>query len=455
MAFQVREYALLTCDNAQPASMDLGIVSEQTFAWLETLQEQWSGGSQLLHREGQRFLRLGSYVGYLQAPNGESFEILPKTQLEMVEQPEPLRQLLRRMLAASISITPREASQAVLQRHNQPIHEWIFSEFVRHLLELVRKGLRFDYHLIEDDDSAYIRGQLDVNRQLRQPPGRGTRFHVRYAEFSPQRIENRLLRTALDIVLKMAKESNTWRQANILSHQLAEIVPLNGTALADMAQWNQGKYLYAYRTIKPWCQLILEKLNPDFQKGVHQGISLLFPMERLYESWVGHCFSLSLHTDFKLTTQAKSCHLLAHTPFDSGNQESWFMLKPDFLVTNSQQRLVLDAKWKLLDIRHGDSKRKYEINQNDLYQMYAYGQKYLNGQGNMMLVYPRHQFFDLPLPVFQFDKHLALWCVPFDLEQGKLVAGDWQSCFTCFPETELNESIAENANLLYQYDAVN
>lgn len=95
MTFQVREYALLTCDHSQSASMDLGIVTEQTFAWLETLQEQWTGSSQLLNREGKHFLRLGSYVGYLQAPNGESFEILPKTQLESVEQPDPLRQLLR------------------------------------------------------------------------------------------------------------------------------------------------------------------------------------------------------------------------------------------------------------------------------------------------------------------------------------------------------------------------
>lgn len=450
MTFQVRENALLTCDHSQSASMDLGIVTEQTFAWLETLQEQWTGSSQLLNREGKHFLRLGSYVGYLQAPNGESFEILPKTQLESVEQPDPLRQLLRRMLAASITITPREASHAVLQRRNQPLHEWIFSEFLRHLLELVCKGLRFDYHQIEDDDSAFIRGQLDVNRQLRQPPGRETRFHVRYAEFSPQRIENRLLRTALDIVLKMTKDNNSWRQANTLSHQMAEITPLNGSALSNMIQWSEGKYLYAYRAIKPWCQLILENLNPDFQKGIHQGISLLFPMERLYESWVGHCFSLSLQSGYKLTTQAKSCHLLAHIPFGSSLEESWFMLKPDFLIANSQQLLVLDAKWKLLDARRSDSKRKYEINQSDLYQMYAYGQKYLLGKGCMMLVYPRHQFFDMPLPVFRFDKYLALWCVPFDLEQGKLVSGEWQSDFTCFPETVNSEGITENANVLYQ-----
>ncbi|MGL4684468.1 MAG: McrC family protein [Hafnia alvei] len=438
MMIQVREYALLTCDTSQPASMDLGIVSEATFSWLEQLQQKWGGSAQILSREGKQFLRLGSYVGYLQSPNGESIEILPKTAFEAPNETVSLRMLLRLMLSASLGITPREANQAALQRSNQPLHEWIISEFLRHLTDLVRKGLRFDYHLVEDEHSAFIRGQLNVTAQMRQPPGRGAHFHVRYAEFSPQRIENRLLRTALDWVLKMTKEGQSWRQANILSHQLDGIEPIYGSATQPMRQWSDGKYLYGYRAIKPWCQLILEKLNPDFQHGSHQGISLLFPMEKLYECWVGSCLALALHRDYQFINQAKRHYLLKHVPVGERTSQQWFMLKPDFLITG-EQVIVLDAKWKLLDSRADDSLRKYEISQTDLYQMFAYGQKYLQGKGNMMLIYPRHQYFDTPLPVFRFDEHLSLWCVPFDLESGGLVKGEWQISFHCFPG---NEAIA-------------
>ncbi|HBR3485151.1 McrC family protein [Klebsiella variicola] len=432
MMIQVREYALLTCDNSQPASMDLGIVSEATFSWLEQLQHKWRGSSQILSREGKRFLRLGNYVGYLQSPNGESIEILPKTTLEAPAEVVPLRQLLRRMLSASLGITPREANQAALQRSDQPLHEWIISEFLRHLADLVRKGLRFDYHLIEDEHSAFIRGQLNVTAQMRMPPGRGTRFHVRYAEFSPQRIENRLLRTALDWSLKMARQGQSWRQANSLSHQLEDILPICGSATQLMRQWSDGKYLFGYRAIKPWCQLILEQMNPDFQFGSHQGISLLFPMEKLYEGWVGCGLAGALHHDYQLIEQTKSQYLLEHVPVGEKSSQRWFLLKPDFLITGGQT-VVLDAKWKLLDSRADDSQRKYEISQPDLYQMFAYGQKYLRGKGNMMLIYPRHQCFATPLPVFRFDEDLSLWCVPFDLETGKLVKGEWQTSFHCFP----------------------
>ncbi|EPS2706495.1 McrC family protein [Cronobacter turicensis] len=431
MMIQVREYALLTCDNSQPASMDLGIVSEATFSWLEQLQQKWSGASQIVSREGKRFLRLGNYVGYLQSPSGESIEILPKTTFEAPTEVTPLRQLLRRMLSASVGITPREANQAVLQRSDQPLHEWIISEFLRYLADLVRKGLRFDYHLIEDEHSAFIRGQLNITAQMRMPPGRGAHFHVRYAEFSPQRIENRLLRTALDWVLKMTQAGQNWRQANTLCHQLDGIEPFYDTIRLPIEQWSDGKYLCAYRAIKPWCQLILEKLNPDFQHGLHQGISLLFPMEKLYEGWVGHRLALSLQKDYRLIKQAKHHYLLEHVPAGESTPQQWFMLKPDFLITGAQV-MVLDAKWKLLDSRADNSLRKYEISQADLYQMFAYGQKYLQGKGNMMLIYPRHQFYNNPLPAFQFDKDLSLWCVPFDLESGELVDGEWQSFFPCF-----------------------
>ena len=432
MMIQVREYALLTCDNSQPTSMDLGIVSEATFSWLEQLQHKWRGSSQILSREGKRFLRLGNYVGYLQSPNGESIEILPKTTLEAPAEVVPLRQLLRRMLSASLGITPREANQAALQRSDQPLHEWIISEFLRHLADLVRKGLRFDYHLNEDEHSAFIRGQLNVTAQMRMPPGRGTRFHVRYAEFSPQRIENRLLRTALDWSLKMARQGQSWRQANSLSHHLEGILPICGSTTQLMRQWSDGKYLFGYRAIKPWCQLILEQMNPDFQFGSHQGISLLFPMEKLYEGWVGCGLAGALHHDYQLIEQTKSQYLLEHVPVGEKSSQRWFLLKPDFLITGGQT-VVLDAKWKLLDSRADDSQRKYEISQPDLYQMFAYGQKYLRGKGNMMLIYPRHQYFATSLPVFRFDEDLSLWCVPFDLETGKLVKGEWQTSFHCFP----------------------
>jgi 5-methylcytosine-specific restriction endonuclease McrBC regulatory subunit McrC len=66
-------------------------------------------------------------------------------------------------------------------------------------------------------------------------------------------------------------------------------------------------------------------------------------------------------------------------------------------------------------------KDKYGISQDDFYQMFAYGQRYLNGSGEMMLIYPKTRDFYRTLPPFEFSKDLKLWAVAFDLEKGVVV----------------------------------
>ena len=198
MTVQVCEYATLTCaKNTNVISMDYAIISEATFDWLLDLNKLGGDGKNIVQISGRTELKLGSYVGYLESPSGESIEILPKTELNPVIETgaENMRGLLQKMLRVSLNIKHREAHEAGLLTINEPLHEWIFMRFLTQLAELIRRGLRFDYHTLEDE-ATFIRGQLDMNRQMRQTPDKATHFHVRYAEFTPSRIENRLLRTA-------------------------------------------------------------------------------------------------------------------------------------------------------------------------------------------------------------------------------------------------------------------
>lgn len=432
MTIVVREYATLTCDIEQESNMDLGIVSPATFDWLLELQQCWKGKAELLSIEGKKRLKLCSYVGYLQSPHGEAIEILPKTERDVPEDPAKLRHVLHRMLRSALGVKHREAGAADLLRSRDPLHEWIIGQFLHELAELVRHGLRFDYQNIEEE-SRFIRGRLDMMRQLRQTPDKAAHFHIRYAEFSPDRLENRLIKTALDVAFKLTTAHDNWRLANILSQQLASITPVL-QPLRQFERWQDNKMMQGYMSIKPWCRLILEQLNPDFQKGEHRGIALLFPMEQLFESYLETCLQQHLVAGAKLIPQASRCHLLTHIPSSTSKNtlQSWFTLKPDFLVTQDKKHsAVLDAKWKLLDQSKTTSEHKYGIQQADLYQMFAYGHKYLNGRGSLMLIYPQHPLFRQPLPVFNFDNQLFLWCVPLNLYSGKLVAGEWFQDFEC------------------------
>jgi 5-methylcytosine-specific restriction enzyme subunit McrC len=421
---QVREYATLTTAPGAESSLDRGVISDATLDWLIRVGKGWKSAEPILLVEDRRSLKLGSHVGYLRSPSGESIEILPKTGLGK-DHPAVGRRVLQTMLRSALNLQAREATAADLLTMNTPIHEWVFAQFLHHLNGLLRRGLRFWYEDIEEE-SRYLRGQLMVVSQMRQPPERRHLFQVRHSVFTPDRVENRLLRTALDFVRTQVRSAESWRLANELSHRIDEIPPLSDP-VSHLPLWQNSKLMQPYRAVYPWCSLILERLNPNFQKGAHDGIALLFPMEKLFERHVEVCLRASLPRGFQLSAQIGGEHLLSHRPGRSTRNEPWFQLQPDLLLrdTRTAELRVLDTKWKLIDETAANTRDKYNISQTDLYQLFAYGRKYLNGHGEMMLIYPKHERFNRTLPVFDFDDGLLLHAVPFCLESGRLVDSPW------------------------------
>tara|TARA_R110000787_G_scaffold164366_3_gene277480 strand:- start:5232 stop:6563 length:1332 start_codon:yes stop_codon:yes gene_type:complete len=429
---KVREYAHITYEEGHTTSLDLAEVSRPTFDWLLELQQRWKGDSPILALKSRKTIKLESYVGYLQSPTGEAIEVLPK-----IQQSEPIetdlskcRVLLRRMLASALHIKPREADSADLIRSDMPMHEWVIEQFLTELAQLVRRGLRFDYTQIEEE-SRFIRGQLDMARQSRQTPDRATWFHIRHDIFSPDRIENRLLKTALGYAFKITKHPENWRLANELNHYLIDIKPCFHPQ-QDIKRWQRNKLMKPYEAIKPWCHLILERMNPDFQKGEHRGIAMLFPMEKLFENFVTVNLSKQTAPGVNSRPQASSEYLVTHLPTLESNEQKWFQLQPDLLLEAPTGSAILDMKWKLLEAAKNTAETKYGISQSDLYQLYSYGLKYMNGEGSMMLIYPKHEGFTTPLPVFRFDHKLIIWVVPFDLDDACLVQGEWAYSFDKF-----------------------
>lgn len=422
---QVREYALLSADPGATLSLDHGVVSPATFEWLSALAQS-KAGERILSLKGPHYLKLDSFVGYLESPAGEGIEVLPKTGLG-TQNPEHARQILCKMLCSALHLKPQEAQDAALRRMETPLHEWLYAQFLQALNHLVARGLRFDYERVEEE-CQFIRGQLDMPAQLRQPPGRANVFHIRHDIYSPERVENRLLKTALEYVYRYCRHPENWRLANELIHLLEPVTALRDP-LRFLPQWTHSKLLQMYQPVKPWCELILEQLNPNFQQGLHRGIALMFPMEKLFEAHVAAWFNARVQPPWKSKVQAASEYLVTHQPEESPTGQDWFNLQPDLVLLRGDITQVLDTKWKLLDSQAANGKEKYGLSQQDFYQMYAYGQKYQAGTGDMMLIYPRHSRFSAPLSRFDFDEHLRLWVVPFCIETDQLICGDWVPAF--------------------------
>lgn len=410
----VREFALLT-NEGNNRSIDCHSIPKSAFEWL--LANGVSSGEKQrelvkVKRYGKSIaLQVVNFVGVLETQCRTRIEILPKTTTNECE-PEMARKILLKMLASVDKLKLEEFQQSHLQLLKQPLYEVLVAYFLKSVAKLVKQGIRSEYQRVESE-SSFLKGQLLVAKQLRQRPGRQHYFQVSHDVYHANRAENRLLHSSLKQVFKWARTSANQRLARELLFIFSDIEESADFA-HDFRLWTDNRSLAHYRPLKPWCELILSYQSPVAMVGNHGGLSFLFPMEKLFERYVAKQLSAQLPPALKLKEQVSSKSLTHH------NGQDWFRLKPDIVVYDKSRVVtVIDIKWKLLDASLDTTKDKYNLSQSDLYQLFTYGEKYLEGHGELYLIYPKHAGFTEPLGHFEFKPGLILHVVPYDLESDE------------------------------------
>ena len=402
-------------------TVGLHSVPPQVFVWLESqaLQMTEVGKTawlRLSQRRGRRAVQVTSFVGVIRAPNGYQIEVLPKVAKAIGGGDVEARTLLIEMLRCLGGFRHIKTESAKLVATRMPLLEIFIGEFLNAVEHVVKRGLRSDYSLQQDNLFA-LRGKLQIATHLRRNICRRDRFFSVFDEFSPDRPENRLLHTALLRILVWTNSQPHQQLARELCFVFAE-VPTSKHPCADFQRIRLDRGMAHYAGALAWARLILEDETPLTGVGSHSAPSLLFPMEAVFEAFVAKHLAKQLKQEFTIRTQARSLSLVRHL------EKDWFHLIPDLLVQKSKVNLlVLDTKWKLIDEKKTKGSEKYGLSQGDFYQLHAYGQNYLDGNGNIVLIYPKTDTFNKPLPVFEFPKspQLRLWVLPFCLKYKQLL----------------------------------
>lgn len=416
----VREYGCLGT-HGHGADLDYSVIDKHAWSWLKhiclTRRDDQSEFLRLVSRNGQECLQVRNYVGILETPSGTQIEILPKTAQAHTQSIEEARSLLWKMLSRINEIPWTESEEAHLRTSNRPIIELLIYKFLREVSTIVKRGIRSDYVRIQEE-ACFLKGRLNVSRQVRRSPSKQHLFDIEYDNYIPDRVENRLIHSALKKALRWSRFSQNQRLARELIFAF-DGIPYSTNISHDFSIWSTGRDMVYYQTAKPWCQLILNEQSPFVLSGNWKGISLLFPMEQLFEKYVAKQLSKHLIKPYRLTEQAKGHSLAKH------RGQPWFALRPDIVIKKQHTSLfVLDTKWKLLDSNLANSTSKYNISQSDIYQLFVYGKKYLDGKGEVFLVYPGHINFSAPLDPFEYSEELRLWVIPYDLTADALRVPD-------------------------------
>jgi len=408
-------------------------ISDDAFKYLESLclnqDSEMKHFLRLRSYRGERALQLKHYVGVIQIPNGEQIEVLPKVgKVSNEATADKLtitnsRHALLNMLKTMNGFRHIESADAQVSQQKMPLFEVFIRQFLQSVNQLVKRGLRSDY-VSRQDNLLFLKGKLLTSQQLKQNLVNKHKFYVEYDEYLLDRPANRLIHTALNKIANYSKNNAHQRLCRELSFAFNDI-PVSHNIKQDFTQVKLDRGMSYYQTPLAWAKLILEGMTPLAMQGDANALSLLFPMHDIFESYVGSVLTRQLQDNHSLEEQARTEHLVQH----GGNE--WFNLKPDFLIKKGDtNRLVFDTKWKLLDASQDNGSDKYGLSQSDFYQMFAYGHKYLNGKGNLVLIYPKTDKFQSTIKhSFNFSEHLNLWVVPFDVsadieDEDRLIVND-------------------------------
>ena len=312
-------------------------------------------------------LKAGQVVGILVIP-GKTLEILPKIDGE----DSNVRAVLIHMLAVAYNLRVVDGKLAALAVQQHDLLELLVRLFADQLLAAVRRGLPRRY-ISHEEDLKLLRGKLNVTRQITYLAFRPDLLACRFDELSEDTPLNRVLKAAVSRLTCITRSAANAR----LLAQLAAYLDFVGDSPNPLCEpVRLDRTNTAFHDLYALACLFLQGDWQSTRSGDSLGFSLLFPMNDLFEKFIGQSLKRTLHRPVYL--QDRRHHVLTNT-----NGSSIFNLKPDAVINVSDCSIILDTKWKSLT---PDKQETLGVKESDIYQILAYGQAYR--ATSLILLYP-------------------------------------------------------------------
>ncbi len=376
---EVKEFQNLICNVDYKDDDSYTFIDENTFIELENMILNFNSSTgadaiELFSISSKKYIgkviSAKNYVGIVQMKSGTQLQILPK--IEFCDAKET-KKVFMKMLRSMKDFPSKIFQDTNLKVDSMNLYEVFINMYIQEVRQLVKKGIKAAYKAVEHNTN-YYKGKLVISDHIRNNIVRRDRFFVRYEEYLLDRPENRLIKSTLIKLLGISESLENKKELNQLLGYF-EMVNKSHNWAKDFARVVIDRNTKDYENLMRWSKVFL--LNKSFStfSGETSARALLFPMEKVFESYIGRNLKkLLLGTDWEISLQDKGYYL-----FD--NQ---FALRPDIVMSASDGRkIIIDTKWKLLD---NNPKKNYGISQTDMYQMYAYAKKYRSSE--IWLLYP-------------------------------------------------------------------
>lgn len=361
-----------------------------------------------------------NYAGVLELKSGDFIEVLPKICFSENKQDE-CRTIFRNMIATLKNNCYKAFDNTNINCGKFPLMEIFITVFLNELDNLIRLGVRKNYVKVSEN-SNFIKGKIKILNNIKYNSTHKERNYIEYSKFIENIPENIILKTCLIYLQNKTTDIYNKKRINEALFVFDEIRVTYNIA-NEFNKICLNRLNMYYETPLELAQIFLMGNSFLPQTGKTNLLSLMFPLEKLFEEYV--FFNLKKeHKDKFKTIKAQS------NPYYLIESENKFKLKPDIVMENDKTIMILDTKWKLLDMNSNDG--KYNISQSDLYQLYAYGKKYKqkqiekcsNKKIQLFLIYPMTEMFNTAKTWnYEKDESLPINIVPYDLKSKNLIYG--------------------------------
>ncbi len=326
------------------------------------------------------YVTVKNYVGVIELKSGVQIEILPKIDIDDDENSSKTKKIFLNMLRSLKEFSGKTFRKAVVNAERFNLYEIFINMYLEEVSDLVKKGLKSDY--FTNDENLYkFKGKLIVKEQIRKNIAHKERFYVEYDEFSLNRPENRLIKATLLKLQKISRENKNVRTIINLLPSFDE-VEASKNYDCDFSKITETKSK-EYDNLMVWSKIFLYDKSFTTFSGKAVARSILFPMEKVFETYIGKHMKRLFENDYDVSLQDSRFHLF--------EKPEKFRLRPDIVLTSDEKTIIMDTKWKNLSV---EADKNYGISQQDMYQMYAYSKKYganSSSSPEVWLLYPMNK----------------------------------------------------------------
>ena len=319
--------------------------------------------------------RARSLCGVIALP-GLEVEILPKIEGAAGEVGVGLgRRNLLYMLVKAGDLPFEERDLAELAAQKLPMFEALATVFASRLRKELIRGAERTY-VSEEGERRFVKGKILFEKHARLHAAGQHRVFVKFDEHQIDSSLNRVLSAATDILCRLTTSTRTRASLARSQLDLAEVskVPLT-MEVVDRVQLNRNTLRFS--PLVAFARLLAARRVSGISAGAAPSFSLLFPMESVFERFVGRAIQRGAE---KIGLNRRGVHLQGkghrlHLLREDG-RGGRFLLRPDIVIERKEQAgpTIVDTKWKHLRAPENDG--RYKLDQHDVYQLFAYAQRY-------------------------------------------------------------------------------